>query len=448
MDKSLTTTEKELVALESHIQSIFALGVTLKEDGLTTSFALEADRLTDVGASTFAELRFGTQTQSEKLQLAMESIVDSIWEHIKAFFKKLVEYVKKAWAWLTKQEADLTESKITEAADASKQFAAEAETVVAEIKKAPRKKRGKKTEEVATEDANLGDHGGSMAMLNSKAEEGAEAFQKSLTQPEKLILFSESYVTDMEGLAKRFARQNPIQQLTSKYQRMNESLEKILNEAKQIDAHEDFSERRTGLEQFKESLANTFKSFDSSHDDIAKALDEDIVKFHGARKGSEHEAHESDALAHPDRLIGLISQRQSAFLVIREVVGQVKFTLDELKKVQGVFEELVKKIESIEANNTSKHHEAQSYAAQCLLTEAHAAIGQIRSISQGIAIFPLYFNDTHAALGKLQKHVLNIFGSTVKAMMDTDDFETDLIRTQFGKLQQAHSRFVAVRGEK
>jgi hypothetical protein len=447
MEYSTQTEDREFAALESYIESIFTVRDMLLEDGLTTGVAMEADQVLGIAASKFVTLRFEAKTNSQRLSLAMEGIVGSIWEHIKAFFQKLVEYIKKAWAWLTNQEKDLTESNLTEAADATKEFAQAAEEAEGAMKSVKRKKK----EKVATEDASPKGITNAMVTLNVNAEEKSEQFENSLTAAEKLIIFSPSYLADMEHLSKRFARQNPIEQLTKKYSNMQEVTDTVIEEAHKVDAIEDYSERRVALEKFKETMAEDFKGLDKgTWVETAKYLAQDINEFHGARRERDNPylAKTTLTTTRPDQLIQKIALGEIAFNVIREVVGQVKFTLDELKKIEELFSGLTKKIEGIAEGNGSKNHEAQSYAAQCLLTEAHAVMGQIKSITQGIAIFPMYFNDAHSAMGKLQKHVLSIFGDTVRALHESDDWDTDMIRTQYGKLQQAHARFLAVRQPK
>lgn len=234
-----------------------------------------------------------------------------------------------------------------------------------------------------------------------------------------------------------------------RFQALDSGVVTLMEEARKVDTIEDFGDRREALEAFRDRLGEMMKKLaPESWQDSAEELAEDVARFQQSRKESDNEYLEKGVkvISRPDQMIARIGTRDTAFMALKHVVSQVRFTLGELKKLEAQFEKLIGRLETLESGAKDvKHHEAQSHVAQCLMTEAHGALGQIKCIAQGISIFPTHFAEAHSALGKMQKHVLAIYGSTVDAMEDSDDFDMDLIRTQYGKLEAAHSRFTAIR---
>lgn len=100
----------KIVAAEcAALEDLFYLIEDVRQSGgMSRSFAQEAQRI-DADLITVPLGYFTLTPTKTRLQVSMESFVSKVWEFIKSIFKKIVEMVKKAIAWLTGKPSEKEE---------------------------------------------------------------------------------------------------------------------------------------------------------------------------------------------------------------------------------------------------------------------------------------------------------------------------------------------------
>ncbi len=125
MDYTVRKVEVDLIALEGHLASLDAVRAELGERKITQGLALECDALMHNyrgQQGSLISLRYNHNATSRDYTVALEGIISTVWEHIKMIFAKIVEYVKKFWAWITAKSNQNTPQKAEQAEQSSEEF--------------------------------------------------------------------------------------------------------------------------------------------------------------------------------------------------------------------------------------------------------------------------------------------------------------------------------------
>jgi hypothetical protein len=124
MDYTIRKVEVDLIALEGHLASLDAMRAELGEHKVTQGLALECDALMHAnrGHGSLISLRYNHNATSRDYTVALEGIISTVWEHIKMIFAKIVEYVKKFWAWITGKSNQNTTQKAEQAEQSASAF--------------------------------------------------------------------------------------------------------------------------------------------------------------------------------------------------------------------------------------------------------------------------------------------------------------------------------------
>jgi hypothetical protein len=440
MKQEWSLTEGNLLALEDQIDVLVGLRAELLRTGsLETNLALEADAR--LGSDEYAKLRFSGKQRLEKTQIALESMAAKIWEALKGFFRKIVEYIRKAIQWFMDRKQDLSEQQVHDAGVSAKSFADTANDLQASLGQLKRKN-------IATEDASAGfETRKPAAILDEKIKELNPELDKKLSWPEALVIYSTDYASSVERLADSFARKNPVEQLTSKAEKMERWFETAIARARKIDEVSDDGDRKSAAEAFTKELdQNLDESVNDFWVDHGKDLARDVTDIANLRDSKTNAALHRELPEHINSLTVMIMRLGINFNHIKNVIGRAKSSVQELRKLEVVFTKFIKRIEDLERNlKVDKPHEAQSLVMKRLMTEAHAVIGQIRTIAQGLMLFPQFFNDSLGALVHLQKHVIEIYQKTIAEFSGDYEFSEGAVHSQLAALRTDLNRTLKLR---
>jgi hypothetical protein len=135
MDYTIRKVEVDLIALEGHLATLDAMRAELGERKVSQGLALECDALMHAnrGDGSLISLRYKYDATSKDYTVALEGIISTVWEHIKMIFAKIVEYVKKFWAWITGKSNSVTPEKVEAAESSMSNFEEVWETFLREV---------------------------------------------------------------------------------------------------------------------------------------------------------------------------------------------------------------------------------------------------------------------------------------------------------------------------
>lgn len=140
--------EQEALALESSVDLLLSIGVSLKEQTLTLGMALEADRLVGVAKGSFTRHHFDS---SQDCKIALEEAEEGVWASIKAFFAKIGEWISKLLAWLGLGSDKPNEDTVEEATKATEEASSCAVELVQLVEEGQKEAASKPGEEKPSE---------------------------------------------------------------------------------------------------------------------------------------------------------------------------------------------------------------------------------------------------------------------------------------------------------
>jgi hypothetical protein len=296
------------------------------------------------------------------------------------------------------------------------------------------------TESIATEDAGIG-HLKPVDALNATAESMKSQFLSGLPRPEALILFSQSYGSNLEQLAREFSHLKPIEALARRYEQLNELLPKFIAEAAQIDTIKDASERQQRIADFQHRVEKTLESAldrEGGKTDDADQLASDIKRFQAARESHGTGDFEIDTPATGDRLMHVAAITDTTFRTVRAVIAEVQSAATELKTLETALEGLSSKIVAISAGSSAS---ATDYVAHALNSEVRFVSMRVRTITQGMAVFTNYYTDAHRAVSRYQKFVIKVVDTALKQMNGEHEFQEDRVRSALAHMRDASRSF-------
>jgi hypothetical protein len=441
MDYTLNRVEVDVLALEQQIKSLEGVRVALESQALTLNVALEGDALmTDKNPwyGSLVGMHFDTKRPAKDYQMALEGVVDTVWEKIKAFFAKIVEYLKRFWAWLTGQHNNLTPEKVGSAETLAKKTADEIVKAVGTVKHLEvhvKAKDGSEAHVVATEDA--GPRSMKPAdLLNSVALSHKDHFISGLSAAEKLIIFSPAYTQGLEKLAREFARLKPVDALIKKYEHLTIWLNSSLAQARQVDGVTDHALYQQKFEHFKEHFES-----DAPGEGDDNILTGDIDNFYMARNGKGGEEFALEIPETGDGFVSLASQSDTCFRTVKGIYPEVKAATDGVQRLQGLFEGLGGKIDELAKAKPTGNRAAHDLVLTTLQRHVQQVTVHIQTIIKGLATFPAYFKDAHAAVLKYHRFVLNVLGDTVKQLTGEYEFREELIKSALAHARDAANAF-------
>ncbi|WP_144106768.1 hypothetical protein [Paraburkholderia sp. BCC1886] len=428
----------EFLALEAEIQTLTQVRERLvTAGGFDMRIAMEADAL--MGSSDLTRLAFERRHKSEKLRVALEGIGARIWEAIKAFFKKIGEWIRKAIDFLFGKRG-VSEEKVKEFEQTAEEFEAGMNEFNDGLQQMTREVHADNT----TDDL---------------LKEAIASFESGMSGPIKAVISGgpgvlSPYNKAVLHLVIRM-RDDPVQMVGKRLRYMEEWLEKAWQVASKYDADVDGLSSPSNSETVTDAINHLKKVNDAairadySHD-VGRGLlsDPELVKEEIKTIGDIRSSPPSNASGSLRGNVKIVTRRIAEILedAYVKLGGNLDKTLAEFKRLGANFDKFKDRLENkLKEAQADQQHAAREKVVNLLMDGCRKFAEEVQLITAALMTITTHYRDSLDAVLALQKMLIETFG---KALSHTDVKGTKFaagLEEKLGRAKAAHAEAQKIR---